>query len=173
MRTRRAILLGRFQPFHNGHLKVIKKILDEQDELIVAIGSAQNSHTTENPFTAGERIMMITKALDSEKVPRSRIYTITMPDVNNNALWVAQVRSNSPPFDVVYSGNPLVQQLFKEAGYEVKIPPMINRVDYAGTEIRKKMLAGEKWETSVPASVVKVIKEIKGIERLKTVSQKE
>jgi nicotinamide-nucleotide adenylyltransferase len=48
-----------------------------------------------------------------------------------------------------------------------------NRVDYAGTEIRKKMLAGEKWETSVPASVVKVIKEIKGIERLKRVSQKE
>ncbi len=102
MKTRRAILLGRFQPFHNGHLKVIKKILGEQDELIVAIGSAQCSHTTENPFTAGERIMMITKALDSEKVPRSRIYTIAMPDVNNNALWVAQVKSNSPPFDVVY-----------------------------------------------------------------------
>ncbi len=50
---------------------------------------------------------------------------------------------------------------------------MINRVDYAGTEIRKKMLAGENWETSVPESVVKVIKEINGIERLKTISQKE
>ncbi|MGA3854978.1 adenylyltransferase/cytidyltransferase family protein, partial [Bacillus pumilus] len=59
----RGFIIGRFQPFHKGHLEVIKKIAEEVDEIIIGIGSAQKSHTLENPFTAGERILMITQSL--------------------------------------------------------------------------------------------------------------
>ncbi|EQD45121.1 nicotinamide-nucleotide adenylyltransferase, partial [mine drainage metagenome] len=51
----RAFVVGRFQPFHNGHLHVIKEILSQYSSVIIGIGSAQYSHTMENPFTAGER----------------------------------------------------------------------------------------------------------------------
>lgn len=52
----RGIYPGRFQPFHLGHLEVLKWGLNKVDELIVLVGSAQESHTLTNPFTAGERI---------------------------------------------------------------------------------------------------------------------
>ncbi len=51
------------QPIHKGHMDVIKRILREVDEVIIGIGSAQLSHTPKDPFTAGERTMMISKAL--------------------------------------------------------------------------------------------------------------
>src|SRR5256885_9498938 len=53
--TGRALFVGRFQPFHRGHLSMVKRILESNSEIIVGIGSAQYSHTGENPFTAGER----------------------------------------------------------------------------------------------------------------------
>ncbi|MDD3454709.1 MAG: adenylyltransferase/cytidyltransferase family protein, partial [Methanobacteriales archaeon] len=65
----RGLLVGRMQPFHKGHLEVIKRILGEVDELIICIGSAQLSHSLRDPFTAGERIMMVTKALSENNIP--------------------------------------------------------------------------------------------------------
>ena len=45
-----GLFIGRFQPFHNGHLQDIKNALKEVDELIIAIGSSQHFNTKENPF---------------------------------------------------------------------------------------------------------------------------
>ena len=55
----RGLYVGRFQPFHLGHLGAIKEVLKEVDELAIVIGSAQYSHNPSNPFTAGERLVMI------------------------------------------------------------------------------------------------------------------
>ncbi|MEM2192501.1 MAG: nicotinamide-nucleotide adenylyltransferase, partial [Candidatus Hadarchaeales archaeon] len=168
---RRALVIGRFQPPHKGHIEVMKQILKEVDELVIGIGSAQESHTLENPFTAGERVLMLTRALAEEKADLAKIHIIPIPDVNNNAIWVSHVVSLSPPFHVVYSGNPLVRRLFKEAGFETKKPPMMRRKEYWGTEIRKRMIKGKNWQSLVPKAVVDVIEEIKGIERLKDLSK--
>ena len=48
---------------------------------------------------------------------------------------------------------------------------MFNRKEYSGTEIRRRMLNGEKWEHLVPKAVVEVIKEIKGVERHRKLAQ--
>lgn len=167
--VKRAFYIGRFQPFHLGHLKVISEIAKEVDELIIGIGSAQLSHTPENPFTAGERIMMISRGLAGLDL---HYYVIPISDIYRNAIWVAHVRSMTPPFSTVFSNNPLVSRLFHEASYEVKYSPMYNRQEYSGTEIRRRMLAGEDWEKLVPEAVVEVVREIKGVERLKDVSMK-
>ena len=167
----RAILIGRFQPPHLGHMEVIRKILGEVDELIIGIGSAQESHTLQNPFTAGERMLMLLRSLVEEGLDLSRILIVPIPDVNNNALWVSHVLSFSPPFSVVYTRNPLVARLFKEAGFEVRSFPAYSRKEYQGKEIRRRMLAGEAWEHLTPRAVVEVIKEIKGVERLREISQ--
>ncbi|MEM2915309.1 MAG: adenylyltransferase/cytidyltransferase family protein, partial [Candidatus Bathyarchaeia archaeon] len=60
----RALYVGRFQPFHLGHLEAVKYMLRNSKEVIIVIGSAQESHTLTNPFTAGERVYMIRLALD-------------------------------------------------------------------------------------------------------------
>lgn len=168
---RRGVLIGRFQPPHKGHVELFKQILKEVDELIVGIGSAQESHTLENPFTAGERVLMITRALAEAGIDLSRVHIIPIPDVNNNAVWVSHVISLSPPFEVIYSGNPLVKRLFKEAGFEVKTPPLFKRKEYWGTEIRDRMIKSRNWEQLVPKSVLEVMKEINAVERLKDLSK--
>jgi nicotinamide-nucleotide adenylyltransferase len=169
----RGLLVGRMQPVHLGHLQVIKRILEEVDEVIIGVGSAQLSHTIKDPFTAGERVMMLTKALGENKIPASSYYIIPIPDIECNSVWVAHMEMLTPPFNYVYTGNPLVQRLFLEHNYQVTEPPLFNREEYSGTEVRRRMLRGENWESIVPASVVEVIKEIDGIQRLKHLSRKE
>lgn len=168
---RRGLYVGRFQPPHKGHIEVVKEIIREVEELIIVVGSAQESHTFENPFTAGERVHMLKEALREEGVDLSRIYIIPIPDIEMNHVWPRYVSMFTPEFHVVYSGNPLVRRLFKEANYEVKAHKMVNRKMYSGKYIRSLMLKGDpKWKNLVPESVVKIIEEIEGIKRLQQVT---
>ncbi|MEM2975778.1 MAG: adenylyltransferase/cytidyltransferase family protein, partial [Candidatus Bathyarchaeia archaeon] len=48
---KRGLFVGRFQPFHLGHLTAVKNILKSVDELVIIVGSAQYSHRLDNPFT--------------------------------------------------------------------------------------------------------------------------
>lgn len=168
----RGLLIGRFQPFHKGHMYVIERIAKEVDEIIIGIGSAQKSHCLSNPFTAGERLMMIRNSLEEADFKKN-YYIIPISDVNNNSLWVSHVKSLTPPFHRVYSGNPLVKRLFKEAGKEVATPPLFNRRVYSGTEIRRRILMGEPWEDLVPEAVVRVIKEVDGENRIRELAQED
>lgn len=173
MKKLRGILIGRMQPVHNGHIQVIESILDEVDEIIIGIGSAQLSHSLKDPFTAGERVVMMNQALADIGVDSSRYYIIPMQDINFNALWVSHVKMLTPPFSVVYSGNPLVKQLFAEEGYEVKQPPLYDRLDLSGTEVRNRIIEDKNWQELVPDATVKLINEINGDKRLKNLSVKE
>jgi nicotinamide-nucleotide adenylyltransferase len=160
---KRGFYIGRFQPYHNGHQSVLEHISGEVDEIVIGVGSAQLSHMVDNPFTAGERVLMITRALRSISCP---LYVIPLEDLRRNALWVAHVRSMTPPFEICYSSNPLVVRLFKESGVTVQSPEMYERDTLSGTEIRRRMLNGEPWKNLVPPAVVQVIREIDGVERL-------
>ncbi len=161
----RGLWIGRFQPFHKGHIYVINEIQKEVDEVVICIGSAQKSHSLTNPFTSGERVMMIKKGLYENGIKKN-YYIIPIPDVENNSLWVSHVKSLAPPFSKVYSGNTLVKRLFEETGSKAATPPMYNRSEYSGTEIRRRMLEGEPWEDLVPKGVVEVVKEVDGINRV-------
>ncbi len=163
----RGFYIGRFQPFHNGHRNMVAQIAEDVDELVLGIGSADDSHTVRNPFTAGERIMMITKSLvDTDLVT----YAVPIEDLERNSVWVSHVQSMSPDFDVAYSNNPLVIQLFREADIEIRQSPMFNREVLEGTEVRERMINDGDWESLVPEAVVEVVDEIGGIERIQMVS---
>ncbi|HIH44838.1 MAG TPA: nicotinamide-nucleotide adenylyltransferase [Candidatus Methanoperedenaceae archaeon] len=164
---RRGLYIGRFQPYHLGHHTVIRQISADVDELIIAIGSAQRSHEPDNPFTAGERVLMVTRALSELCVKH---YAIPVEDIQRNVLWASHVISMVPPFDVVYSNNPLVTRLFREAVVPVEHSPLFKRKEYSGTEIRRRMLSGEEWEHLVPGSVAAIINEVGGVERLRAVA---
>ena len=164
----RGFYIGRFQPYHDGHHSVVERIAEEVDELVVGIGSADQSHTTRNPFTAGERIMMITKSLHGLDLVT---YPVPIEDLNRNSVWVSHVQSMSPDFDIAYSNNPLVTQLFEEAGLRVRGSKMFNREVLEGTEVRERMIEDRDWESLVPDAVVEVVEETDGIQRIQRISQ--
>jgi nicotinamide-nucleotide adenylyltransferase len=72
-----------------------------------------------------------------------------------------------PAFDVAYSNNPLVIQLFEERGVTVHQSPMFHREVLEGTEIRERMIRGEDWRELIPPPAVKVIEDVGGVKRLR------
>ena len=164
----RGFYIGRYQPFHDGHQHMVEEIAAEVDELVLGIGSAGDSHTTRNPFTAGERVMMVTKAVEDLDVTT---YVVPIEDLDRNSVWVSHVRSMTPRFDVAYSNNPLVVRLFEEAGVEVRQSPMFRRDVLEGTELRERMIRGREWEGLVPDAVVDVIREVDGVDRIRRIAE--
>ena len=164
----RGFVVGRFQPFHGGHRALVDHVVEDVDELVVGVGSADVSHTTHDPFTAGERVLMVSRAVDHLDVPT---YVVPIQDIDRNAVWAGHVRSMVPPLDVVYTNNPLVVRLFEEeSGVAVRQSPMFDRDRFEGTDIRRAMVAGDPWRDRVPDPVVDVIKEVDGADRLRTVA---
>ncbi|MFW9857037.1 MAG: nicotinamide-nucleotide adenylyltransferase [Candidatus Thorarchaeota archaeon] len=166
MNEKRALFVGRFNPFHLGHLQAVEEILAQAEEVIIVVGSTQESHTFSNPFTAGERVLMINEALKEAHVSLDRIYVVTVPDIHYYSLYVEHLRSYCPPFDVAYSNNPRMKRLFTEAGILVKSTGDFNRKQLQGTRIREYMVKNDEWERFLPPAVVKVIKSLNGIPRL-------
>ncbi|MEZ3164577.1 nicotinamide-nucleotide adenylyltransferase [Halorubrum sp. RMP-47] len=164
----RGFYIGRYQPFHDGHQHMVEEIAADVDELVLGIGSAGDSHTTRNPFTAGERVMMVTKAVEDLDVTT---YVVPIEDLDRNSVWVSHVRSMTPRFDVAYSNNPLVVRLFEEAGVEVRQSPMFRRDVLEGTELRERMIRGREWESLVPDAVVDVIREVDGVDRIRRIAE--
>ena len=156
------MIIGRFQPFHLGHLKLIETAEKDLDRIIIGIGSSQFSHTKRNPFTAEERKRMIEESLNIKN-----IQIIPIPDVNNDKVWVSHVRKLVPEFQVVYTNSELERKLFRDAGIEVRSTKIFNRKNYSGTEIRRRILNMENWKELVPEGTLKVMKEINGEERIR------
>lgn len=165
--VKRGLFVGRFQPLHIGHVEVIKDLLKKLDELVIVIGSSQKSHELDNPFTSGERIMMIKAALNDVNVDPSRYYLIPIQDVQDHSTWVSQVISHSPPFEIVYSNEALTRRLFKEAGVRIENISFFDRGTYSSTEVRRRILADEDWRSLLPKCVSEIIVKLGGIERMK------
>ncbi len=85
-----AVVIGRFQPFHNGHLALVNRALLAGKWCVVIVGSSQESRTDRNPFTAGERIEMIAGALG--EADRERLIVLPVPDLNDEPRWAQLVQ---------------------------------------------------------------------------------
>lgn len=165
-----GLFIGRFQPFHKGHLETLKFALGNVDQLIIAIGSAQKSHEPRNPFTAGERVLMIRNSIDEDpEVDYNKILIIPVPDVNVHKLWTYQLDMLVPSYNQVYSNDEFTKLLFWERGMKVIEPKLYNRDQYSATEVRKRIVTNKDWESLVTISTSKIIKQINGIERVKSI----
>ncbi len=168
-----ALFIGRFQPFHLGHLSVIKKAVEENDRLFIGIGSSEANFEPANPFTCSERFQMIEAALDSAKIPREKYEIVTIRNIDNFALWVRHVELYIPPFEKIYTGSDTVKYLFEEYNRNSKpsheIVNVKKELAVSGTKIRELMLKNGQWEILMPASVVELIRKWDGVNRLKAV----
>jgi nicotinamide-nucleotide adenylyltransferase len=167
----RALMMGMFQPFHLGHLDLVKQILSECDDMIIAITSSQFNYLDKDPFTAGERIEMIHHSLKEDGVDMSKCFIIPIENQFNIATWSAYLKSILPTFDKVYSGNEYVKMLLADAGIDVIKPKFLDREKFNATSIRKLIVQDKEWQSLVPKAVSNIIIQINGVNRLKIISQ--
>jgi nicotinamide-nucleotide adenylyltransferase len=151
-----ALFIGRFQPFHLGHLKVIQDISKDYDKIIIGIGSSQASNTVDNPFSAEQRKNMIAQSLQLVNI--SNYVIILIPDINDPPNWVNHVSSIFSDFNVVITNNTFTKKLFEEKGYIVKNTKIYGNGKYSGKEIRRRINEEIEWDDLVPKCVYNQIK---------------
>lgn len=166
-RYKRLVVPGRFQPPHWGHVKTVEYALSLSDEVLVVIGSAQESFTLRNPLTAGERFELLEKLFSGlwGSDYYRRIKVIPVLDINSHKMWVQYLRMLLPRFEGVVSGNPLVRMLFEDMGMAALEPPMYRRSECSGTVIRERILRGDPgWRECIPEAILEDL-EAMGFER--------
>jgi nicotinamide-nucleotide adenylyltransferase len=165
-----ALFIGRFQPLHNGHMHAMEEVFAKEKSVVVVIGSAQASFTPINPFTTGERIEMVQAALTALAIPCSRFLIVPIPDVDNFSIWADHVIRYLPPFGSVYTGSETVRGLFAQTKHSVRLIAPHQRDKLSSTEVRRRMLSNEDWRALVPPFVAEIIRRVKGVERLRSIS---
>lgn len=157
----RALFIGRFQPFHKGHRNAALTGKQEYD-LVIGIGSAQKQGTMDNPLSFDQRKAIIQNCVDDVPIVR-------LEDRDSNAVWTDQVE-DTVDFDVVISGNSLVRELLGDRGYTVEDPDYLQPDKYSGTEIRRRVVAGEDWQHCVPDCSLELLQEYGFVERLRQIA---
>lgn len=160
-----GLLIGRFQPFHLGHLAAVKFALGQVERLSIGIGSSNKSGEKRNPFTADERREMILQSVDKSELEKIEIYYI--PDVDDHARWTHHVDSIVPKYDVVFSNDDFTQRLYRERGIRVIEVPLRQREILSGTDIRAKIASDSAWDDLVPEGTKNVLLKINAKSRLK------
>lgn len=165
-----ALFIGRFQPFHFGHLDALKQVFAKEKYVIICIGSAEDDYVPDNPFTSSERYQIIEAVLQTNKIPHDRFTIIPVRNIKHYSLWTRHVENLLPPFGNVYSGSPIVRRLFNADGIHKIVPVKINK-PISATRIRQLMISGAEgeWEKFVPEEAVKLIKKWDGVGRLKEI----
>jgi len=167
----RGLMMGRFQPFHLGHLDLAKQILNECDELIIAITSSQFNYLEKDPFTAGERIEMIHNSLREASLDLNKIFVVSVENQFNISTWASYLKSALPHFDKVYSGNDYVSMLLSDFGISVVKPTFLDRNQFNATKIRTMIISDDSWKLLVPNAVYDLLKQINAKNRLTVISQ--
>ncbi|GAA4352737.1 bifunctional nicotinamide-nucleotide adenylyltransferase/Nudix hydroxylase [Variovorax defluvii] len=85
-----AVLIGRFQPFHNAHQVLLRRALEAAPRVAVVIGSAFQARSPKNPFSWQERAEMIRLALD--EADRDRVLFVPMRDHFDEERWIVETR---------------------------------------------------------------------------------
>jgi len=143
-----GLLIGRFQPFHLGHLEALRFALTKVDKLWVGLGSSNKPIEKNNPFTAEERKEMILSSIDDSMKEKISIYFI--PDVDNHVKWIQNIDTIVPKFDIIFSNDELTKHLYSKRITQVVSIPFLNRDKLSGTNIRDLIISDQKWEDLVP-----------------------
>lgn len=165
-----GLLVGRFQPFHLGHMSALRFALGAADRLWIGIGSSNRPPEAANPFTAAERREMILSSVDAGTA--ARIATYDIPDVENHVRWLDLIDEIVPPFGVVFTNDRLTERLYSErrrGSVRVVRIPFLNRDELSGTRIRGMIGGGapqSDWQRLVPPGTRDVLRRCGAASRL-------
>ncbi|VVB78112.1 Nicotinamide-nucleotide adenylyltransferase [uncultured archaeon] len=122
---KRALFLGGLQPLtgvyseNTGHMNAIRLALEKEDQVVIAIGSAQKCLEESDPLKAGQRIEVVRYALLANGIDASKFYILPIKDINENAKFASKVISLCPSFSSVIAGNDWTKRLFGEGNYNI------------------------------------------------------
>jgi nicotinamide-nucleotide adenylyltransferase len=146
----KIFFLGRFQPFHLGHLQALLDV--KGNEIVICVGST-NRKDSNNPFPYSKRKRMIEKTLKRHKI-KARM--VAMPDHIDDIEWMKGIGKIITKKDIIYSGNNKTIQLFREHGYKTKKVKIYRNI--SGTLIRSMMGKNSDWKFLVPEETYKELK---------------
>jgi nicotinamide-nucleotide adenylyltransferase len=153
-----GLYIGRFQPFHKGHLDAVEQILKNENRVIIGIGSAEKFNEQDNPWSASQRYQMIEAGLQEAGHSCDQYTIIPIRNINNYPLWPGHVERLVPPFQTVYTGSPLVETLFKEHT-QYPVTKLTFNLHIDATTVREELKKGENWQELVPTSVAKLMEQ--------------
>ena len=135
------VVLGRFQPFHRGHalmLQEAEKIRKENYpdlKLIIAVGSSNRPETLKNPWSASERVAMISSWLNNEAEFNAII--VTIPDIEDPPNWVSHAEKYHGKSGIFFSSDSYSCDLYNNSGWNIISMPLLQRDDYEGWRVRE------------------------------------
>jgi bifunctional NMN adenylyltransferase/nudix hydrolase len=88
---RLGVYIGRFQPFHLGHLHVVRQALMHVDRLLILIGSSGEPRTSDNPWNERERSNMILHGMPGD-IP-DVVDMLPIYDHGDDFIWAEGVRA--------------------------------------------------------------------------------
>jgi len=160
-----GLLIGRFQPFHLGHLDAVLFGLSRAENLFICIGSSNKSNERKNPFSAEERREMITLSIEPSITDRIKIFDI--PDVGDHEIWTFEIDKTVPKYDVVFTNDEFTRTLFEKREISVISVILKDREKFSGTSIRELIADDKNWQDLVPQGTRKVLDNLNAKERLK------
>ena len=143
-----GLMIGRFQPFHLGHLDALQFALSKVDKLWVGLGSSNKPQEKNNPFSAEERKEMILSSIHDSMKEKISIYFI--PDLDNHVKRVEKIDTIVPQFEIVFTNDELTKHLYSKRDVQVVSIPFLKRDELSGTNIRDLISSDQKWEHLVP-----------------------
>ena len=160
-----GLLIGRFQPFHLGHLDAVLFGLSRTENLFICIGSSNKSNERRNPFSAEERREMIVSSIEPSMADRLKIFDI--PDVGDHEKWTFEIDRIVPKYDIIFTNDEFTKTLFEKR--EMDVVPVIlkDREKFSGTNIRELIAGDKNWQDLVPQGTRKVLDNLNAKERLK------
>jgi nicotinamide-nucleotide adenylyltransferase len=154
-RIRRALFIGRFQPYHAGHHHVTASLARRFDEVFIVIGSTQVNRTLDNPLTVKERKSLIRTALKADGLEK-KCRVLELKDKNHNERWLAALFALVPRFEEAFSNHSLTLKLLKERGFATHETGLWHGISatLVRSLIRKRNV---RWKKLVHPAVVKEI----------------
>jgi len=90
---RTAVVIGRFQPVHQGHVALFTRAAHLAERVAVVVGSAGRPRNVRDPFTAAERRRMITAAWEGAGLKAELLVASVRDWTYNDQRWAAGVQS--------------------------------------------------------------------------------
>ena len=160
-----GLLIGRFQPFHLGHLDAVLFGLARTENLFICIGSSNKSNERKNPFSAEERREMILTSIEPSIADRIKIFDV--PDVGDHEKWTFEIDKIVPKYDVIFTNDEFTKTLFEKRKISVISVILKDREKFSGTNIRNLITEDKNWRDLVPQGTRNVLDSINAKERLK------